>query len=102
MKFLEIGQPDFTEAGDALVALIKRRIQSAPGGRWNKTGRLLNSIHAEVNKGRVVVVASGDRLQRDDLAEKFAAEILSDSSVDAATRGAIAVAVFGAIKANNE
>ena len=94
-KFLGVEEPDFSAVGDELADTIKERINSAPGDRWNKTGRLLNSITAVNTKDGMAVVAGSDRLQRDDLAQKFADEILT-SDLDEETRAAIAKAIFGA------
>jgi hypothetical protein len=99
VETLDINEPDFGDAGKALAELIKRRIVSAPGNRWNKTGRLLRSIAAVERHDGVSVVATSDRLQRDEVAQLFADEILP-GDIDASTRTAIAEAVFDAFKVN--
>jgi hypothetical protein len=96
-KFLGVKEPDFSEAGSALADLIRRRILAAPGGRWNRTGRLLGSIATIENGGRISVIAGGDRLQRDELAQKFADEIIP-TDLDEETRTAIAEAIFNSFK----
>jgi len=94
-KFLGIKEPDFTATGEALAELIKERIRSAPGNRWNKTGRLLASISSVEKKDGVVVVAGNDRLQRDETAQLFAQEVLP-RDLDDETRAEIARAIFNA------
>jgi hypothetical protein len=96
-KFLGIKEPDFASVGASLAETIKQRIRDAPGNRWNKTGRLLASISAVERNGGVAVVASSDRLQRDEVAQKFADEIIP-ADIGKATRDAIAKAVFAAFK----
>lgn len=96
-KFLRVAQPDFTDVGASLAETIKQRIRDAPGDRWRKTGRLLASISAVDRNGGVAVVAGGDRLQRDEVAQKFADEIIP-ADIGEATRAAIAEAVFAAFK----
>lgn len=94
-KFLRVVAPDFADVGDALVDEVKRRIRDAPGNRWNKTGHLLASIAAVKHKDGVAVVAASDRLQSDEVAQKFADEIIPDDISDE-TRLAIAQAIFAA------
>lgn len=98
-KFLGIEEPDFSAVGDALADLVKERIRSAPGDRWNKTGRLLNSITSVDTPNGMAVVAGSDRLQRDELAENFAEEILPQT-LDEETRKEIAQAIFEAFTVN--
>lgn len=90
---LTMSDPDLEPAAKAMAVRIKREIATAPGNRWNKTGKLLGSVRAD---GEQVVVAS-DRLQRDELAERFSDEIVP-ADLDEATSDAIAQAVYDSIK----
>lgn len=79
---------------EALAAELREAVERQPGAKWNRTGHLMRSIAASDD---AVSVAS-DRLQRDDLAEKFADEVmpadpLNDRRVQEATEKAVAEAI---------
>lgn len=96
VRFLVIGQVLWKEVGKALAETVKERIRMA-GGRWNKTGKLLNSIESIDKKGGQLVVTVSDRLSRDETAEMFANEILTNL-LDDEVQFEIAQAVFNAFK----
>lgn len=64
------------------------------GERWNRTGRLRESIKAE---GDQVVCTAGDRLGDDDIAQRFADECLTDPTDERAFVAALDEAVTDAL-----
>lgn len=77
---------DLEEVADSLADQVKQSISSQPGDRWNKTGKLLGSIRSAASgDGTAAVVASADRLQDDELAQRFADEVLAND-LDSHTR----------------
>jgi len=84
-----------TPLAEACAARIRADVQSAPGNRWNKTGKLLRSIAAD---GSAVVV-TGDRLQRDELSRLFADECVNDPTNDEAFVKALDAAITKALEA---
>ena len=90
---IEAKETDLTPAAKAVADRIKRAIAAAPGTRWNKTGRLLGSIKANGEQ----VVAAADRLKSDEVAARFADEIMP-TDIDQKTHDAIAQAVYDSIK----
>lgn len=91
---IEIDQPNFEGVAEAIAERIRESIIAAPENRWNKTGALLRSIDVETHAdGSADVVVAGDRLQRPELAELFAQEVLTNPLFDGRVRDAIAEAV---------
>ena len=96
VKFLVIEQVLWNEVGKSMAETVKDRIRGA-GGRWNRTGKLLNSIKSIEKKGGQLIVTVSDRLERDETMEMFADEILKNY-LDAEVQHEIAQAVFNAFK----
>jgi hypothetical protein len=79
----------------AAPSTIRRRRAKGIGStrRWNATGELAGSVRAERDRTGYEITVSGDRLQRDELAENFEDDIaeLDDmaTEVDAALERAV-------------
>lgn len=75
---LEIDEFPLDGIADALAADLRDAIAAQPGERWDRTGHLKRGTRRD---GADVVVP-GDRLQRDELRERFAAEVMSPAPAD--------------------
>jgi hypothetical protein len=65
--------PELTEGPAAALALVvKQAIIAQPDSKWNRTGKLLSSVAVDGSE----VVTSTDRLQRDELVERFDREVM--------------------------
>ena len=61
----------------AVAKAIVAEINAAAGDKWNKTGVLVNGIRAQASGKDYVVTVPRDRLQRDEVREKFFADIVA-------------------------
>lgn len=84
----------------ALADRVKRDIDTQPGDRWNKSGRLRAAIAAH---GSQVVVTAADRLGDDEVAQRFADEVLAGAQTnDARVVEAIDRAITEAIEVDGD
>jgi hypothetical protein len=65
---------DLEPVAEAIAADLKDVVRAQPGDKWHKTGHLVGNIKAEGTD----VTAPADRLQRDDLAQKFVDDVVPD------------------------
>lgn len=96
---LTIEDWDLSGITDALAHELRQAVESQPGERWNRTGHLKASIQG--TDGAVTIAA--DRLQRDDLAQRFADEVMlsaptENQRVQAAVEKAAREAIGGGRK----
>lgn len=92
---IEVKEIDLKPVAEAIAANVRTAVASQPSDKWDKTGTLKNGITTD---GESVVAPAG-RLQRDDLAHKFADEVLSNSQLTAPNVDkALAAALDKAIK----
>jgi hypothetical protein len=87
----QVGMPKMEEVAEAAAVAVVASVNAQPGGRWNRTGHLLASIRAvKTGADEAGVEHASDRLQHADLAERFAAEVLTFEPLDEpAVRAAI-------------
>ena len=99
---MKLDDIDLEPAAEKIAERIKRAIQNAPGEKWNRTGKLLQSIRAvSSSDGSAGVAVASDRLERPELMQQFMDEIVP-VDLDKATQTAIADATHDAIEVDEE
>lgn len=65
---------------EAMKADLHQQIESQPGNKWDKTGKLANGLR--VSTDGTEVHAPDDRLNRPELRERFHDEVMVKNSLD--------------------
>lgn len=71
-------KPSFEPAARAGADALRRAIAAQPGDKWDRTGHLASGLRASGDS----VTHPSDRLQRDELKQRFFDEVVPDDPTD--------------------
>lgn len=91
---IDLNDLELGPVAECIRVRIERAIRAS--GKWHKTGHLLASLKAQAEKGAAGVSVASDRLENDEVAQKFFDEI-TPHDVDTATHNALQRALHDAV-----